>query len=278
MADRVIYILQDTGRPDLVKVGKDSGWPIRFRQARSQTPRELTCIALWRYTNGSALNQAEKAAHVGLRPFKTGNNTKEWFIASADGAAAHVRTALGRPADETHAMPGSRSWHNAPPWDAWRDMSTYTQTKVRRRLWVGAEVSETGLLGALKVVHSPYYDGFFTFKPTYACSAFRWLCWWQYSEAQVTNLGNRAVYDLWHRLVTQFGQGPDDAAVGWLRHRDGSPKIDWRALQEELAQSGMLKCDPSAPKPFDAPARDPSNGGVELPFGSIPPQNLIYQF
>jgi hypothetical protein len=39
----------------------------------------------------------------------------------------------------------------------------------------------------------------------------------------------------------------------------------------------MIAGDPRAPKPRDAPARDPSMGGAVIPFGSIPPQSLIHQ-
>lgn len=276
MPDRAVYILQDTGRRDLVKIGKDSGWPIRYSQALSQTPRSIEVLALWSFTESPSLNQAEKNAHVGLLPYRTENNTREWFVADGQQAIAHVTKNLGRSPDETFALPGRRTWHGAPPWDAWRDTARYQSTNVRRRLWVGAEISPNSTIEALKIVHSPYYDGFFLFKPTYACAKFRWLGWWQ-SQEPLSERSNRDTYDLWTQLVSEFGQGPADTAVGWLRHTDGTAKVSWQGLKEALARAGFVAGDPRGPKPRDARERDPSIGGAKpIPFGVNPPQDLVH--
>ena len=275
--DRVVYVLQDAGRSDLVKIGKDSNWPLRYRQARSQTPRDISCLAVWRFQDAVSLNAAERASRSGLIKATTGNGNKEWFLASAADAVKHVCRALGRACDEEAGTPGRRSWENVPSWDAWRDTAGYKATKVRRRLWVGGEIGDRGAIGALKIVHSPYYDGFFTFKPTYACSRFRWLGWWQFPGVEVTDRDNRMVYDLWGRLVSTYGLGSDDLAVGWLRNSDGTARVDLSTLQNRLNHAGMVAGDPRAPKPLDAPERDPSNGGVKIPYGAVPPQDLIHR-
>jgi hypothetical protein len=205
-----------------------------------------------------------------------GNNTTEWFVADAATARAHVEARLGRPADEIHDPPGRRSWHGIEPWDAWRDEARFIPTRERRRLWVGAEIDAAGVVGALKAVHSPYFDGFFKFAPTYAPAKFRWRTWWQTLDATPNERSNRLVYDLWHRLVTEHGQGPNDLAVGWLRTPDGRPKIDWAGLQAFMSAAGLKRGDPSAPKPTDARPSDPPMGSARpIGFGEIPPQHLI---
>jgi hypothetical protein len=273
---RVVYILQDCGRPDIVKIGKASDWPERFSQALSQSPRQVLCVATWHYEDRSGLDSAERAAQAGLIRFDTGNNNKEWYNLSAEKAVPSVAARLGRQPDETSAMPGRRSWHGAGQWDAWRDKAEYKTTAERRRLWVGAEFKPNGTIGVLKVVHSPYYDGFFTFTPTYSCSKFRWLGRWETPGQVFTEQSNRAVYDIWHRLVAQFGQGSRDTAVGWLRNPDGSAKIEWPELCEFMRSSGFVWVDPRSPKPLDAREKDPENGGIRLPYGVIPPQRLIH--
>jgi hypothetical protein len=87
---------------------------------------------------------------------------------------------------------------------------------------------------------------------------------------------NRAVYDIWHRLVTRFGQGSGDTAVGWLRHPDGSARIDWTDLCEFMQGSGFVWVDPRSPKPLDARDKDPSNRGIRLAYGAVPPLHLIH--
>jgi hypothetical protein len=74
---RVVYILQDSGRPDIVKIGKASDWPLRFSQALSQFPREVLCAAAWRFDDRAGLDRAERAAQAGLVRFETGNNNQE---------------------------------------------------------------------------------------------------------------------------------------------------------------------------------------------------------
>lgn len=279
MPDRVIYILQDAGRPDLVKIGKDSAWPLRYRQARCQSPRHVDCLALWRFPTltSTELGKIEKAATAGLEKRDLGNNTREWFDASADEAREHVAARIGRLADEMSGATGRRSWDGVEPWDAWRDEARFISTRERRRLWVGAEVDFQDGIGPLKVVHSPYYDGFFKFAPTYAPAKFRWLTWWQTQDATPNEKSNRLIYDFWHKLVTTYGQGPRDLAVGWLRSPGGRPNIDWTSLQRVMSEAGLLRGDPRAPKPRDARASDPQMGGNSpINFGDIPPQHLIF--
>lgn len=279
MPDRVIYILQDAGRPDLVKIGKDSYWPIRYRQARCQSPRDVTCLALWRFpqVDSVELGRIEKSASAGLERRDLGNNTTEWFVASAVEAVAHVEARIGRRPEESHATTRKRSWDGVEPWDAWRDEARFVSTRERRRLWVGAEIDDGGAVGTLKTVHSPYFDGFFQFSPTYAPARFRWLTWWQAQDPVPSERSNRLIYDYWHRLVAKYGQGPNDMAVGWLRKADGSPAIGWPELQMVVSEIGLLRGDPKMPKPRDARASDPQMGGKKpIRIGDVPPQHLVW--
>lgn len=275
---RVIYILQDSGRPDLVKIGKDSAWPLRYRQASCTSPRQIRCLAVWRYPDAATLNAAERQAQAGFISHDTGNGNTEWFPADAESAIHHVSTALGRQADETSGTSGPHSWDDVQPWDAWRDAAKYTRTNDRRRLWLGAEIGHGGAIGAIKAVHSPYYDTFYQFTPTYACSRLRWLGWWQ-APGPCDETGNRAIYDLWIDLVTKHGQGPDDLRVGWLRQMGGSPAVDLLHVVGFIEARGMVAGDPTGPKPMDTRRRDPSLGGkLALPVGVVPDQRMIHRW
>ncbi len=246
----------------------------RYCQARSQSPRQVDCMALWRFPafSSTELLHVEKDAASGLEKRDLGNRTKEWFVADAATARAHVEARIGRPADEIRGAAGRRSWEGAEPWDAWRDESRFISTEARRRLWAGAEIGADGAIGTLKVVHSPYYDGFFKFAPTYAPAKFRWLTWWQTQDPTPNDRSNRLIYDLWHRIVTEHGQGPNDLAVGWLRTSDGHPKIDWADLQRLMSAAGLKRGDPTAPKPRDARPKDPTMGrNKPIGFGEVPP-------
>lgn len=280
MTEKVIYVLQDAGYPNRVKIGKDSAWPLRFAKAQSHSPRPISCIALWHEKIASSLNAMEKAVRPTAHRVLIDNGkggTREWFAMTAQQAITFVAAKLDRPPDRLSSGASDPIVADLKPYDDWRDNKRFKATAVRRRLWIGAEFHEDGALGTLKVVHSPYFDTFFLYAPTYAARKFRWFGSWDHRDPVHSDVTNKSVYDLWAQIAREFGQGETDMSVGWLREKDGSPKVKWPLLREFLMTTDLQPTDPTRIKPLDAPPKDPTASGKSIPIGDQPPQHMIHR-
>lgn len=232
----VIYAIQDPARPDLVKIGTDTKWPQRLRQARSHSPRKIRVLGLWSHLpdDPMSLRKLERSIHLAFER-DSACDGKEWFKATADRAVETVSRVIGRAVLETWS-------DNLKPYDDWRDYSRPTRSTSPRRLWIG---QETGT-GRIKLVHSPHTDRFQRICPTYNCFGIRWRSAWiaggiAWQESGTLNDHDELIVEVWRNLVNEFGFGEKDPRVGWLHESAGL-----EAVVDQLRASGLHKLELSS--------------------------------
>lgn len=206
-----VYAFADPGCPNLLKIGKDHKWPLRFRQAQSHTPRGMTEVGRWPvFGDLRTLTEAERKARS-LFPREPTSPGREWVRTSPSEAIERICAILGTFAPQSPS-------EDLPPFDDWRDWERPQCSRLKRRIWIGCE-RETG---RLKVVHSPHITRFHKLCPTYSRHGIEWLEAWGWPDhlwqptTKLHPLDARLV-DLWATIVTSFGFGPRDPRLGWLQ-------------------------------------------------------------
>jgi hypothetical protein len=271
---KVIYILRDPRVPEVVKIGKNSTWPERLRQAQSHTPGGCYLVGAWILDSASPaeLNAAEHAAQSSL-PTWSHPDAREWYSVRPADAIAHVRSVFSRPPDVIREP----AVLTAKPYDAWRTLGDTKRDGAsdgirpyRRRLWIFREKSS---FGNVKVIHSIDFDCFFTYAFTYNPFPVRLVDCWQTidnfngPDARYAQ-GNRRIVDLWEETLRRFGASPDQRCCGWLPN-----EVTLSQVRAHLHDRGLAQKDLRAPKGRDCPYRGSSTQA--LPLDVTPQQNRI---
>jgi exonuclease III len=230
-----IYAISDPVRPDLLKVGKDTRWPQRLRQAQSHSPRELTVVGAWSVDR----DQAAAIERRVLDAFQRAKDTDgfEWVIGGPD-PVARISGILSQ-------TPDSHLHGDIEPYDDWRDYAKPSRSDRQRRLWIGQE-RETR---RLKIVHSPHVDRFHRTCPTFNCLGLRWVAAWQFppqawERSATLHPTDAKIVDKWSRIVNRDGFGDGSPCVGWLRE---GAKLD--ALSKELLDDGLVLFEAGESRP-----------------------------
>jgi hypothetical protein len=136
---KTVYILHDPRVPETVKVGKDSNWPFRLRQAQSHTPGGCYLIAAWTVdgtTSLEALNTVEHVVQSSL-PAWPHADCREWYAVPPADAVRHVASVLSRESDVTQepTILGRRPYDDRRTLlDAKCDPATGSIATYRRRI------------------------------------------------------------------------------------------------------------------------------------------------
>lgn len=269
MAQRVIYIVRDSRLDDCCKIGSDSAWPKRLRQAQSHSPGGIDLVALWRFPEADVrhLRATESLARAGLAPRKDADGI-EWVSVNAATAARHVSMALGREPDEVATPALGR------PYDDWRSLTdAVSGVTYRRRLWLFEEQSAQR---RIKVIHSIHFNGAFLYPFTWNPYRVRLVAAFETPDDRTGpgihwTASNSDIVTLWANVLRRFGGTPDQRCCGWLP--EGVPLAE---VTSEIRMQGLRGYDLTGPKPDDVPVKDPSMS-QSIPARAVPPQYRVLQ-
>jgi hypothetical protein len=268
MRNPVIYIVRDARLGDCCKIGSDSTWPKRLRQAQSHSPGGIDLVAAWRFATAQVqeLRTLEQQARNGLKPRLEADGT-EWVSAKPMMAVEHVERAFRRPPDLVD-MPSSLG----RPYDDWRSLKDDINGIIyRRRIWVFEEQSSQR---RVKIIHSIHFDGFYYYAFTWnpykvrLRAAFEAPLDFGGPDVRWTPSNARMV-SVWAETLRRFGADPDQRCCGWLP--EGVRLI---SVLEFLSKQGLRAYDLDQPKRADTPPKDHGLSAA-LSIGTRPPQNRV---
>src|SRR3546814_20696259 len=83
--------MTDAGVPDICKIGKDTRWPYRYKQARCYTPRSLNVNAVFDVGDNRVASDIESNIKNMLRDLKRSEaDGSEWYRLPAEAAIRHL--------------------------------------------------------------------------------------------------------------------------------------------------------------------------------------------
>lgn len=269
MADtrRTIYIMAEEGNDAYCKIGKDSSWPFRFKQAHSHNPNRLKVVAAWHFMGIANTDIIAMESHVqGGLPGLQGAIVSEWYAVNPKAAVEIVSERLRRKPDETSSP-------IVPVYNDWGEPNcTKNGETYKSRIWL---YSEDILGGRVKISHGILFDTNYKYnftynpRPVYLRYALELPeCFGGPSPKLKVN--NVRIQQLWEQATTKFGTGPDSHTLGWLNKEVG--------LEEVIvffSNNGLVQYDLTSPKPADARPKDPSVVAIE--YGKVPPQYRVRQ-
>lgn len=260
----VVYIFRDRGVAGCVKVGKDTAWPERLKQARCHTPRGIEALACWRFDGltTAGLNETERRAQAGF-PRRPGH-AREWFDVEADEAIRSLSVRFGRTPDLRCPAP------SLPDYDDWRSKNMH---EWRSRVWLFREENSEE---RLKLIYSFLNDTIYRYVFAYNPFPVYLVAAWKLADdlpvaphPTAFRAHNARVEAAWAGIAASHAQGVPASSVGWL-----SAGTDAAVLARELTERGFIPYRLDRPKPSDARARDPSLK-PPTPIGKIPPQGRV---
>ncbi len=262
----VIYLFRDAEYPEICKIGYDSNWPeppqkakkvIRFEQARSHNPRDVTIYGIWVYETKEVMKEAEKKIHTLLSPHRrTVAHGREWFDISSQDAVRRI-IAAGIADTEPLSTPQPLPMDRVMPYDDWREPSDVYKGEVYKRLlWVFQENSDQN---RIKVIHSPLFDTCYRYAftynpfPVYLVAAFHHPFHPAFPTRQL-QVGNESVEMCWREIVgdKEYGPGISATNVGWLRKGATLEWVARKAQSHGLVQYDLLQPKPACMRPSDS--------------------------
>jgi len=245
----VVYILGDIEHPEMIKIGYNSKWPVRYEQVRSHNPRNVIVHGIWIYNSKDEIKTVEKKIHSALSKYhRTDTYGKEWFnigyLAAVEkiissGIVTTMPTQDQSPKIQVREM----------PYDDWRNPSDLYKNEVYKRLlWVFQEDSPQK---RIKVIHSPLFDTCYKYAFTYNPFHVHLVAAYHDSffptgPTVEMRKGNVQVESCWQQIVSdeKFGPGIKATSVGWLNN---GTTLDWVA--EQAFKCGLKPYDLAQPKP-----------------------------
>jgi hypothetical protein len=266
---RSIYIITEENNETYCKIGKDSNWPFRFKQAQSHNPVSLGMAAVWHFEGISLkqINELESVAQAGLSKVN-GSIVAEWYAITPKDAVDTLSKRFGRAPDEVDTLP------KVGLYDDWRERDdTKKGVTYKRRIWVNSEEGEGG---RVKISYSIFYDTYYQYKFTYNPRPVYLNCCFEYpvsfgGPSPSLKKGNEVVNNLWDEAIKSLGNGLQDKAVGWLR-----PGVTISDVASFFLDRGLVIFDITAPKPDDCLPWDPQI--PKLQAGKAPPNGRLRPF
>jgi len=303
MGSLVYYIMQDEQVADCVKIGKDTLWPNRFRDARSHTPGRIKVRYTFEIPEISLSEQSlldtkidnalaealgyEAGLDLSVPPAKTGNNhplilkgPKEWYRGTADFAAKVIQ---GMP-EFMHALiaknPGMDQKLSGTQitWDDWRDTKTQNKAMAAFLYQIRDRAIPTGHphVGRLKITATSLYDSAyknkFTYNPfrVFMIGGFQMDC--NLSEDSIAE-NNRRVLNAWEEILKDCGCWPFRQPMGWL-----PPTTTPKQVLEIMLGHKLVPFDLLRPKPSYVRKKDPGNTSYEKsPYSHARCDNSLYE-
>lgn len=207
----MIYVFRDRGTTGCVKIGKDTSWPQRLKQARCHTPRGIEVVACWRFDGASTatLNEMERRAQVGI-PRRAGD-VREWFDVEAEEAVSLLAKRFAREPDLRNLAPKLEAY------DDWRSKGMH---QWRFRLWLFQEDSPEQ---RIKLIYSCLNDTIYRYAFTYNPFPVYLAAAWEINEQlpaaphpTAFRDHNARVETAWAGVVTRHGRGA--RGLSWLAY------------------------------------------------------------
>ena len=265
---RTIYIMAEAGNQDYCKIGKDSNWPFRFKQAHSHNHKKMEVVAAWHFTGltNSDIIGLEAVAQNGLSRLSDAV-VSEWYAINPLEAVRVLTERFKRRPDDLDSP-------EVPIYNDWGEPNcTKKGNTYKSRIWI---FSEDVPDGRVKISHGILFDTNYRYNFTYNPRPVYLRFAVELPESfggpsPLLERNNEIIQHLWEKATVKFGEGPDRHALGWLN--------DGVKLQEVIAffiNNDLVPYDLTSPKPEDARPKDPSVN--EIQYGKVPPQYRVKQF
>jgi len=258
------YVFQDNEVPGSVKIGKDTAWPSRYKQARCHTPGNITVQALFQLPDmdRSRQEQLDSLIKAVLQPYArnvsyNGAGVLEWYNLDADSAVQKIiqipefaEAAISR--NVQPVLPVSQ--HD---YEDWRDRGK-SECRWRAFLFKVVDLPEkTGHshIGRLKISAGSLYDTAYRYNFTY--NPFPAVLIGGFETDLTIEENNQQIMDGWHHVVTSLGNGPKSQPMGWLQEGVSPDEV-----KDAMAMYSCKSFPLARQKPGDARPKDPSLGAT----------------
>ncbi len=269
------YFLEDEQVPGATKVGKDTAWPSRFKQARCHSPGRIRARAVIRLPEASRALQGELDGLVNgaLAMFRRdvafhGIGVREWYDLPWESALQRVRVLGQFAAAEVAIDPDIQLPPSQLDYEDWRDRG-HRDRRWRLFVFQVRDMQEaTGHphIGRFKVAAGSLYDTAYRYNFTYC--PFPVVLVGGFESAAPIQDNNRSVIEAWREMVMRHGPGETGQPMGWL-----VPGVDRTTISEIAHKYGLAAFPLDRPKPSDARVKDPSVS--ETPIGSKHPVSRV---
>ncbi|MDF1586216.1 GIY-YIG nuclease family protein [Marinimicrococcus flavescens] len=272
----VIYVFADPGVPGACKIGKDTRWPYRYKQARCHTPRPIAIEGVFTFDDKDALGAAEKRIRQVLGGCRRPGDVNEWFDLPAAEAIARLQKAgiLGsRNLREAMAPRLSRS---GLLYDDWREQGKASQNYR----WLIAMFEEQSPERRLKLSYGALHDTAFLYAFTYNPWPVRLVAGFEHGRAVAAEdpgnvEPNRLLKQAWEEVQRQFGSLQSEQ-VGWLNQGVTSGEVARRLAALDVHPFPLDRPKPPGARLRDASIKKSTAIGEPQPLGRVSPCPVIY--
>lgn len=254
------YIMQDDELPGSVKVGKDTSWPSRFKQARCHTPGKMNVPALFQLQDADRQEQEHLDGLIksALQPFSRDvtygvSQVKEWYDISPE----HAIQLIQKIPEFADALLTRNVFPDLPAsqlcYEDWRDRGK-NECRWRAFLFQVVDLPQKTNhphVGKLKLTAGSLYDTAYRYNFTYC--PFPVILIGGFESKLPIPENNRNVLLGWEHAVNRLGNGTTKQPMGWMNK--GVSPAD---VRDALAKFDCKPFPLSRPKPRDARPKDPS--------------------
>lgn len=272
------YIMQDDDLSGSVKVGKDTGWPDRYKQARCHTPGRISVPALFHLPDMDRKGQEYLDGRVKLALQTFARNVsygsakvQEWYDISPEAAVRRIM--------EIPEFVGAQLKRNEVPvlpqsqlmYEEWRDRGK-SECRWRAFLFEAVEHpngSNHPHVGRLKLAAGSLYDTAYRYNFTYC--PFPVLLVGGFETNLPISENNTKIMTGWENVVAKLGNGSNAQPMGWLQKGTTHQEV-----RDALAVFECTAVPLARPKPHDARPKDPSLSATAI--GARYPGDRIVDF
>lgn len=254
------YVFQDDAIPGSVKIGKDTSWPSRYKQARCHTPGNITVAALFQLPDmdRSGQERLDSLIKSTFQPYSrpvscNGAGVQEWYDLDAESAIRKLRhlPELSEAEMSGNILPLLPA--GQIDYEDWRDRGK-SECRWRAFLFQVVDLHEKTShphVGRLKISAGSLYDTAYRYNFTY--NPFPVVLIGGFETDLTIEENNKNIMDGWHEVVTSLGNGATSQPMGWLQEG-----VTPENVRDTLAKYRSTPFLLSRHKPEDARPKDPS--------------------
>lgn len=260
------YVMQDSELPGVVKVGKDTGWPGRFKQARCHTPGKITVPAVFHLPDLDRNGQEKLDTLVKstLQSFSRDvtygkARVKEWYDIDPEAVVHLIQEIPEFTLAELKQNVGPALPTSQIEYEDWRDRGK-AECRWRAFLFQIADLptkTSHQHIGRLKLAAGSLYDTAYRYNFTYC--PFPVLLIGGFETELSISENNQNIMAGWQYVVENFGNGSKSQPMGWLKEG-----LDPQKVCDALATFGCRTFPLYRPKPIDARPKDPSLSATDI--------------
>ncbi|MTH94968.1 GIY-YIG nuclease family protein [Roseibium sp. RKSG952] len=273
MPQNILYFMEDPRLPNSCKIGKDTQWPQRFKQARSHNPSALKIRFLISFQRADSLANAERELRNRLADYRRQGDVKEWFDIGAERVISELSGELPWLGEAKVSKPIVWDKPQQKFYDDLRDLAKRTKKSENRHcrwhIWLFKELSSHA---RYKISVGSLFDTQFTYAFTYNPHPVRLVAGFEHrsgiNEISEDNAGpNEDLVRIWNDLLSFYECGQNEQ-VGWLPEG-----IDEQQIANLFAKYPISAIPLDRPKPIWVRPKDPSLKMIAP--GAIPSQRRV---